>query len=157
MENFEKCTVAMLGGPCSQHVTGNTSQLNQPQSAIILHTSLYWLGQNIDPSLNTWKKPHSLPWRVSYGLSFMRIFQKTDCVIMAPHCSLNIGPTQSTGWGEPNIFQGWCCCLTFPIPFLSLECVRLMVKFYSNCCIKAIYTSYSATLLSLVGLFQYLC
>ena len=35
MENFEKCTVAMLGGPCSQHVTGNTSQLNQPQSAII--------------------------------------------------------------------------------------------------------------------------
>ena len=22
MENFEKCTVAMLGGPCSQHVMG---------------------------------------------------------------------------------------------------------------------------------------
>ena len=36
MENFEKCTVAMLGGPCSQHVTGNTSRLNQPQSAIIM-------------------------------------------------------------------------------------------------------------------------
>ena len=35
MENFEKCTVAMLGGLCSQHVTGNTSWLNQPQSAII--------------------------------------------------------------------------------------------------------------------------
>ena len=34
MENFEKCTVAMLGGPCSQHVTGNTSRQNQPQSAI---------------------------------------------------------------------------------------------------------------------------
>ena len=39
MENFEKCTVAMLGGPCSQHVTGNTSRLNQPQSAIITHPS----------------------------------------------------------------------------------------------------------------------
>ena len=25
----------MLGGPCSQHVTGNTSRQNQPQSAII--------------------------------------------------------------------------------------------------------------------------
>ena len=25
----------MLGGPCSQHVTGNTSRLYQPQSAII--------------------------------------------------------------------------------------------------------------------------
>ena len=35
MENFEKCTVAMLGGPSSQHVTGNTSRQNQPQSAII--------------------------------------------------------------------------------------------------------------------------
>ena len=35
MENFEKCTVAMLGGPCSQHVTGNTSRQNHPQSAII--------------------------------------------------------------------------------------------------------------------------
>ena len=35
MGNFEKCTVAMLEGPCSQHVMGNMSQLNQPQSAII--------------------------------------------------------------------------------------------------------------------------
>ena len=35
MENFEKCTVAMLGGLCSQHVTGNTSWQNQPQSAIM--------------------------------------------------------------------------------------------------------------------------
>ena len=40
MENFAKCTVAMLGGPCSQHVTGNTSRLYQPQSAIILNSSL---------------------------------------------------------------------------------------------------------------------
>ena len=38
MENFEKCTVAMLGGPCAQHVTGNTSRQNQPQSAIITDT-----------------------------------------------------------------------------------------------------------------------
>ena len=35
MEIFEKRTVAMVGGPCSQRVTGNTSWLNQPQSAII--------------------------------------------------------------------------------------------------------------------------
>ena len=31
MENIEK----MLGGPCSQHVTGNTPRLNQSQSVII--------------------------------------------------------------------------------------------------------------------------
>ena len=36
MENLEKWTVAMLGGSCSQHVTGNTSQLNQPQCAMII-------------------------------------------------------------------------------------------------------------------------
>ena len=35
MENVEKYTVVMLVGPCSQHVTGNTSRLNQPQSAIM--------------------------------------------------------------------------------------------------------------------------
>ena len=43
MENVEKCTVAMLGGPCSQHVTGNTSRLNQPQSAI-MHIITTWRG-----------------------------------------------------------------------------------------------------------------
>ena len=35
--NFEKFNVAMLRGPCLQHVMGNTSRLNQPQSAIIPH------------------------------------------------------------------------------------------------------------------------
>ena len=38
MDNFQKCTVAMLGWPCSQHVTGKTSELNQPQSAIMRST-----------------------------------------------------------------------------------------------------------------------
>ena len=41
MDNFEQCTVAMLGGPCLQHVTGNTSQLNQSQSAIMQNQD-YW-------------------------------------------------------------------------------------------------------------------
>ena len=36
MKIFEKCTVAMLVGPCSQHVTGNTSWQNQSQSAIMI-------------------------------------------------------------------------------------------------------------------------
>ena len=37
---LKKCTVAMLGGPCSQHGTGNTSRQNQPQSAIVVGMSL---------------------------------------------------------------------------------------------------------------------
>ena len=40
LENFEKCTVAMLGGPCSQHVMGNTSRLYQPESAIMFVNTL---------------------------------------------------------------------------------------------------------------------
>ena len=35
MENFVKSTDAMLGGLCMQHVTGNTSWLNQLQGAIM--------------------------------------------------------------------------------------------------------------------------
>ena len=58
MENFEKCTVAMLGGQCSQHVTGNTSRLNQPQSAIIwvyiTHHVLQSFFPGIWPRLNLW-------------------------------------------------------------------------------------------------------
>ena len=52
MENFEKCIVPMLGGPCSQHVTGNTSRQNQPQSAIIknLYNTLH-SGQNFPVGL----------------------------------------------------------------------------------------------------------
>ena len=34
MENFEKCTFAMLRGPCSQDVMGNTPWLDQLQNAI---------------------------------------------------------------------------------------------------------------------------
>ena len=48
MENFEKCTVAMLGGPCSQHVTGNTSRLNHPQSAIM---GYIWMALSVHSSI----------------------------------------------------------------------------------------------------------
>ena len=47
MKNFEKCTVAMLGGPCSQHVTGNTSRQNQPQSAIMCYNSVKELNKTL--------------------------------------------------------------------------------------------------------------
>ena len=34
MEKFEKCAVALQGGPCFQHVTGNMSWWNQTQDSI---------------------------------------------------------------------------------------------------------------------------
>ena len=36
--------------------------------------------------------PHTLPSQASYGVSFVRILEKTDHVITAPHCG-NIGPS----------------------------------------------------------------
>ena len=36
------------------------------------------------------KTPHTSPSRVSYGVSIVRILEKIDCVIMAPHCTWNI-------------------------------------------------------------------
>ena len=35
MKFFEKCTAAMLGGPCSQHVTGSASQPNRARGSMV--------------------------------------------------------------------------------------------------------------------------
>ena len=35
------------------------------------------------------KAPHTSPWRASYGVSFVDIFEKIDRVITAPHYILN--------------------------------------------------------------------
>ena len=41
----------MLGGPCSQHVTGNTSRQNQPQSAI----KFFQMPTHIIEIIEAWK------------------------------------------------------------------------------------------------------
>ena len=48
MGNFEKCTVTLQGGPCSQQVTGDASGLNQPQSGIINNVLLWHFGTDLD-------------------------------------------------------------------------------------------------------------
>ena len=45
VEHFEKCSVAMLGGPCSQHTKGNASRLNQPQGAIIFDIRFFFFSR----------------------------------------------------------------------------------------------------------------
>ena len=52
---------------------------NMVQYNMILHTSLQWLRQNINRSLNS-------PLWMSYGMYFARIWEKIDHVITAPHC-----------------------------------------------------------------------
>ena len=60
MENFEKCTVAMLGGPCSQHVTAisapkcynNVPMITHPGPMYIL--SMQTLDTLINRIMNKW-------------------------------------------------------------------------------------------------------
>ena len=59
---------------------------NMVKYNMILDTTLQWLRLKLKQSFNLQKTPHISPWRVSYGLSFVRILEKIDCIIMAPHC-----------------------------------------------------------------------
>ena len=47
---------------------------------------MQWLRQNVNETLNPQKTPHTLPLRVSYGVSLVLKLDKIDCIIMAPHC-----------------------------------------------------------------------
>ena len=70
--------------------SGNTIEChyNAVQYNMILHTSLWWLRQNINESVNPHMTPHSSPWWASYGVSFVTNLEKIDHIIMAPYCSL---------------------------------------------------------------------
>ena len=60
-----------VGGPC-----------NATKHNMIFFSSLHWLTQNIDSQ----KILHSSPSRANYGVSIVRILEKIDRVITAPHC-----------------------------------------------------------------------
>ena len=91
MENFEKCAVPMLGGPCLQHITGNTSRLNQPQRATIqstqyIHTclllliSMLWNRQAIFKSEGD-KLSSSAECRIWYIHTYVRTYIHTHIYI----------------------------------------------------------------------------
>ena len=40
---------------------------------MVLQTSLHWLRQNLNQSLESEKTPHASPWRASYGVSLVEI------------------------------------------------------------------------------------
>ena len=44
--------------------------------------------QNINQTLDSQKTLHSSPSRASYGVSIVRILEKIDRVITAPHCMM---------------------------------------------------------------------
>ena len=59
---------------------------NAVQYRKILHKSLQELRQNINWMLDPQKTPHSSPWWVSYGVSFVNMCEKIDHIIMPLHC-----------------------------------------------------------------------
>ena len=61
---------------------------NWVQYNMIFYISQEWLRQIVNQNLNTHKTPHISPYRASYGVSFMRILDKIDHVVIAQHCSI---------------------------------------------------------------------
>ena len=60
---------------------------NAVQYHMILHVAQQWLKQSICQTNAHKKTPHSTSlFQASYGVSYVRILEKIDCVIMAPHC-----------------------------------------------------------------------
>ena len=51
--------------------------------------ALWWLQQNLNQISNSQQAPHTSPSRPSYGVSIVRIREKIDRIITAPHCIMN--------------------------------------------------------------------
>ena len=47
--------------------------------------------------LESQQTPHTSPSRASYGVSFVKILEKTDRVITAPHCICELQKTSDMG------------------------------------------------------------
>ena len=60
--------------------------LDMVQFIMILPPALWWQQQNIYQTSKSQQTPHTLPSLASYGVSFARIRDKIDRVIMASHC-----------------------------------------------------------------------
>ena len=55
----------------------------------ILRTTLRLQWQKVNQMLQSQQTPHISPSRVRYGVSIVRILEKMDRVITAPHCNKN--------------------------------------------------------------------
>ena len=61
---------------------------NAIQFIMISFMAPWWEEQNLNQISNSQQTPHTSPSRASYGVSIVRILEKTDHVIMVPHCSI---------------------------------------------------------------------
>ena len=134
MENFEKCSVAILWGPCSQHVTGNTSPLNQPQSAIIHHqlkVIRHWCGYYF---LNIWNyDTHILRRRNAlHGPNEVHLMNERQCIpnlfCLCRQCEGDIWRKYQLLNRNTFIVVSFCCWFMPSVP----ECVGMRhISWYS--------------------------
>ena len=124
MENFEKCTVAMLEGPCSQHVTGNKSRLNQLQRAIIyvlIMVCWAWLSTQPEGLASEVKTPRP----TGRGFFYVRSQARGQKWILHANISRKSGITQ--------LSVSICFQVTFPIWPPAAIFARIMgAKFFLN-------------------------
>ena len=59
---------------------------NSVHFIMILHTALWWQGQNMCQTLTSQLTPHTSPSWARCRVSFMRILEKTDRVLTSLHC-----------------------------------------------------------------------
>ena len=139
MENFEKCTVAMLGGSCSQHVTGNTSRQNQPQSAImsLILNATCWVYYHIpNPEeypacegvgLGDGGSGHSPPIAKTIGSTLIR--HRSD-IFASDRYLIDVDPRVYAIWDYMNI--KYICSTMLTHLFRSLKFVFWFRPLYFN-------------------------
>ena len=104
----------MLEGPCSQHVTGNTSQQNQPQSAII------W-----PCTYNEWC---TREWRQLHGLQASPVVTLLSCVSLSMNTQPSVPAIYSFKGDMGNIpSEG----LIKALQFIATSCIVL--QFHDWC------------------------
>ena len=90
---------------------------NMVQLITISESGLGWPQRNVNQTSISQQTPHTSPSRTSYGVSIVRILEKTDHVITAPHCILThcysvgfiLAPSDGPGklpWACPTPVRG---------------------------------------------------
>ena len=75
---------------------------NLIQYAMIFHTSLKWLRQSINHSLNPQNTSHRSPCWASNGMYFVRTWEKIHHIRMAPHCISSSKPMEFWSFGNAH-------------------------------------------------------
>ena len=62
---------------------------NMVRFITVSHTALGWQRQNMYQTLTSQQTPHTSPSRASYGMSIVRIWEKTDPILTSLHCFMS--------------------------------------------------------------------